>query len=195
MEKQVVDKQITEAVRILKNGGVIAYPTDTIYGIGCDVLNQKAIKKVFELKGREYSKPLSIACLDVHMVKEYAYVSAEIEKIIKGLLPGPFTLLLRKKKPISNLVTADLDKVGVRIPDNQLCLKTIKEFGRPIITTSANISGKEEITNYQNIQIPVDFIVKGKCKFNQSSTLFDPENKKILRKGVGADKLTKFINN
>jgi L-threonylcarbamoyladenylate synthase len=195
MEKLAVDKQIRQAVRILKNGGVIAYPTDTIYGIGCDVLNQKAINKVFELKGRDFSKPLSIACLDIKMVKKYTFVPAKIEKIFDHLLPGPFTILLKKKKPITNLVTAGLKKVGVRVPDSELCLQIIKEFGQPIITTSANISGKEEILNYKDLQIPVDFIVKGKCKFNQPSTLFDPENKKILREGAEADKLTQFISN
>lgn len=195
MEKQAADKQIAEAVRILKNGGVIAYPTDTVYGIGCNALNQQAVKKVFELKGRDFSKPLSIACLDIKMVKKYAFVPREIEKIFNNLLPGPFTILLKKKKPITNLVTAGLNKVGVRIPDNKLCLKIIEELGNPIITTSANISGKEEISNYKDLQILVDFIVKGKCKFNQPSTLFDPENKKILREGAEADKLTKFISN
>ena len=195
MKKKLEIDQIDQAVNILNNGGVIAYPTDTVYGIGCDVLNQQAVEKVFELKGRDYSKPLSIACLDIEMTRKYAFIPVEIEKVFKELLPGPFTILLKKKKQITNLVTAGLDKVGVRIPDSDLCLKIIEKLGRPIITTSANLSGKEEIINYQDIQIPVDFIVKGKCKFNQPSTLFDPENKKILRRGAEADKLTKFINN
>ena len=194
MEKQAVDKQICQAVKILNNGGVIAYPTDTVYGIGCDALNQKAIKKVFELKGRDYSKPLSIACLDIEMVRKYAYVTAEIEKIFKELLPGPFTILFKKKKPITNLVTAGLNKVGVRIPDNKLCLKIIKEFGQPIITTSANLSGGEEISNYKDLHIPVNFIVKGKCKFGQPSTIFDLESKKILRKGAEFEKLARYTH-
>lgn len=193
MEKQADDKQIDNAVRILKNGGVIAYPTDTVYGIGCDALNQEAIKRVFELKGRDYSKPLSIACLNVRMVEKYAYVPKEIAKIFQELLPGPFTILLKKKKSITNLVSANMKKVGVRIPDNELCLNVIKQFDNPIITTSANISGEDEINDFKDLQIPVDYIIKGKCKFNQPSTVFDPEGNKILREGVMCEKLTKYI--
>ena len=193
MKKQLKDDQIGQAVKILKKGGVIAYPTDTLYGIGCDALNQPAVKKVFELKGREYSKPMSIACSNIEMVKKYADVSPMAEKIIKELLPGPFTILLNKKKLISDLVTAGHKKVGVRIPDNELCLKIIQEINRPIITTSANISGQKDISDFKNLEISVDFIVKGKCKHNQPSTVFDSIDKKILRKGVQFEEIDKYV--
>lgn len=194
MEKQIVDKQTAEAVEILKKGGVIAYPTDTIYGIGCDALNQRAIERVFKLKGRDYSKPLLIACLDLKMIKKHANLPTRFEKMMNKILPGPYTILLNKKETISDLVTAGLKKVGVRIPDNETCLKIIKEFGSPIITTSANISGGAEVHSYQELNIPVDFVVKGKCRYKQSSTIFDPESKKILRKGAQYNRLVNVLS-
>jgi len=193
MRKQFGDNQIVQAVKILKSGGIIAYPTDTLYGVGCDALNQEAVKKVFELKGREYSKPMSIACSNIEMVKKYADVPSIAEQIIKELLPGPFTILLNKKKSISNLVTAGSNKVGVRIPDNELFLEIIQEINRPIITTSANISGEKDIFDSKDLEISVDFIVKGKCRYNQPSTVFDAESKKILRKGVQFEKINKYV--
>ena len=193
MEKQLPDNQVDQVVEILSRGGVIAYPTDTLYGIGCDVLNQKAIKKVFELKGRDFKKPLSIACADFKMIEQFATVSIKTKKIVKKLLPGPYTIILPKREVISDLVTAGSEMVGVRIPDHNLCLSIIRKFGRPIITTSANLSGEKSITKYDDIILPVDFIVRGKCKYNQPSTVIDAINKKILRKGAGLEKLEKNL--
>lgn len=188
------NKQIGQAVDILKKGGVIAYPTDTLYGIGCDALNQNAIRKIFELKGRDYSKPLSIACSSIEMVKKYVFLSKRAEKIVAELLPGPFTLIINKKPEISDLVTAGSDQVGVRIPGYAPILKVIEQLGRPIITTSANQSGEKDIKTLADIKIPVDFIFSGECKHNQPSTVFDPERMKIYRKGVGSNELEHLIN-
>jgi len=190
--------QIDRAVEVLKQGGVIAYPTDTVYGIGCDILNEKAVRKVFELKGRDFSKPMSIACVDIAMAKKYISMkkyddlSAIIERV-SHLLPGPYTIILPKNSRISDLITAGPKMVGIRIPDNKLCLSIIKKFGQPIITTSANLSGEPDIKKYEDIILSVDFIVKGKCKYEQPSTIFDPINKKILRRGVGLNQIKKLL--
>ena len=186
--------QINQAVEVLKNGGVIAYPTDTVYGIGCDVLNEKAVRRVFEIKGRDFSKPLSIACADLKMVKKYIKKCSNFDAIASKLLPGPYTILLPKDELISDPITAGSDLVGVRVPNHKLCLSIIKKFGQPIITTSANLSGQPDIIKYDKIILPVDYIVHGKCKHNKPSTVIDLANKKILRRGVSASRAQKLLS-
>ena len=190
-----MNTEIEKALEVLGNGGIIAYPTDTLYGVGCDALNEEAVNKVYEIKGRDFSKPMSIAGSDIKMLEKYVTMSSEIRKLLNKILPGPYTVLLPKKDLISNLVTAGSDKLGVRIPDYDLILEIIKQFGKPIITTSANLSGEPDVTKYEDITLPVDCIVRGKCKYNQPSTVFDPINKKILREGVGLEKIIDLLNN
>jgi len=172
--------QINRAVEVLNNGGVIIYPTDTIFGIGCDIYNTKAIEKLIKIKKRN-NNPMTIAVSDIDMMKTIAYV--ENEDIIKDLLPGPFTFIF-KKRNVSDLIT-NLDTVGVRIPDNQTCLEIIKRFGGPIISTSANLVNKPFPKSLKDIEIRADFVVQGKCKHNLGSTIVDLKNKKILRQGAG----------
>jgi L-threonylcarbamoyladenylate synthase len=180
---------IDKILKVLADGGIIAYPTDTLYGVGCDALNEDAVKRVFEIKGRDFSKPMSIAASSIEMLDQYVKMTDDTKSFLQKLLPGPYTILLPKKDLISNLVTAGSDLVGVRIPDYDLILGIIKKFGRPIITTSANLSGEEDITKYEDITLPVDYVIEGECKYNGPSTVFDPINKKILRRGVGAERI------
>jgi L-threonylcarbamoyladenylate synthase len=184
---------INQATKILANGGIIAYPTDTLFGIGCDALNEKAIKRVFEIKSRSFSKPMSIAVSNIKMLEQYVTITEETKSLLQKILPGPYTMLLPKKDLISNLVTAGSDLIGVRIPDYDLILEIIEKFGKPIITTSANLSGEKDITKYEDITLPVDYIIQGKCKYDEPSTVFDPINKKILRRGVNAEKIDQLL--
>lgn len=191
MDKEQIDK----VIGILNTGGVIAYPTDTLYGIGCDALNEEAVKKVYEIKDRDFSKPMSIAVSSIEMLKKYVTITSEIRSLLEKTLPGPYTILLSKKNVISDLVTSGSKLVGVRIPDYDLILEIIEQFGKPIITTSANLSGGKNIIMYEDITLPVDYIVKGECKYNQPSTVFDPISKIILRKGAGLNEINKILNN
>ena len=183
-----------KAAEILKNGGIIAYPTDTLFGIGCDIKNQKAIQKIFKLKGREYKKPMSIACSDIRMVKEYTNCLGISDQVLELAFPGPITLLLPKKESISDLVTAGSKKVGVRVPDYDIILKIIKKFGRPIITTSANISGQKDIADISELKINVDYVVPGKLILNLPSTIIDTANKEIVRRGAGMEKAKQILS-
>lgn len=185
--------QINKILESLKSGGVIAYPTDTLYGIGSDATNQDAIKKIFEIKGRDFSKPLSIACSSIDMIKKYADVSFDIEKMLQKILPGPYTVLLPKKDSISNLLTAGSNLVGVRIPDHILILEIIKQFGKPIVTTSANLSGRPDIVNLEDIGLLVDYVVQGDCKYNRPSTIFNPTSKEILREGANVEEIYQIL--
>jgi len=186
--------QTTKAVEILKKGGIIAYPTDTVYGIGCNAFNEVAVKKLLKLKGRNQDNPFSVAVSDIEMLKSIAFLSKENEKIIKELLPGPFTFIFRKKSIILDLVTAKLNTIGIRIPDNDITLAIIKKAGFPIISTSANLKGKLPAIKPEQVDLKVDFVVKGECKYKKVSTIVDLENKKIIREGKGGKKVKIVLN-
>lgn len=185
--------EINKTLKILNSGGIIAYPTDTLFGVGCDALNETAVKKVYEMKDRNFSKPMSIAVADIGMLEKYATISDKTKLLLEKILPGPYTILLPKKDVISDIITAGSQMVGVRIPEYDLILDIIEKFGKPIITTSANLSGEQDVTKYDDITLPVDYVIKGECKYNQPSTVFDPVTKKILRWGVNAKKIDKLL--
>jgi tRNA threonylcarbamoyl adenosine modification protein (Sua5/YciO/YrdC/YwlC family) len=187
-------KIIDEAVKVLENGGVIGYPTDTTYGIGCAISDLEAVDEVFELKGRDFGKPLSVAFSSIEMAKNYVELSQGYEKILRKYLPGPFTFLLKKNDRISDRITAGLPKVGVRIPDYNLILNIIEELGEPIVTTSANLSGEPDVIKSDDLKIKVDFIVRGECPIKTPSTLIDLDAKKILREGAAVDIARKIIS-
>jgi len=187
--------QIKKAVDILKKGGIIAYPTDTVYGLGANIFNQKAVRKVFQLKGRNFNKALSVAVANFQMIENIVYLSKENKEFIKKLLPGPLTLILPKKKIISNLITGRGELIGIRLPESEEAIKIVKEAKFPITATSANLSGKREITNPEELELNVDFIVKGACKYKKPSTVIDLVNRKIIREGAGLKKAKKVLEN
>jgi L-threonylcarbamoyladenylate synthase len=173
-----------EIARLLKKGGVVVLPTDTAYGFSCDSKNKKAIKRIYNIKGRPKQKPFLFIVSDLKMVEKFFVLSPEEKKLAKKHWPGPLSIVLRPKK--------DGRRVGVRVPDNNLCRKIIKKLGRPIITTSANVSGME--TPYSITEILKQFgkadfadliIDVGKLKKVKPSTLIKIEKGKVvvLRQG------------
>lgn len=139
---------IDHAVRSLQDGGVIIYPTDTIYGLGCDINNRDAIEKIYQIKGRDSAKPLSFMCDDLACVARYGVVSDKAYKVMRRTLPGPYTYLLRATKETPKLLQQKKKKtVGIRIPASPVALALVKKLGRPIITTSVNISGEEALSS------------------------------------------------
>lgn len=130
---------IKEAASIIKQGGLVIYPTETCYGLAANALDPKAVKRVYEVKGRPYNKPLSIAVSDLEMAKKYAYFTPEAEKLVKELLPGPLTIALPKKPEVPDIVNPD--RIAIRIPNNLIAILLIKETGIPITATSANKTG------------------------------------------------------
>ena len=125
---------------ILNGGGILLYPTDTLYGLGVDALNVEALKKLRALKGREDGKPISIVVSDMEMAEEYAEVTPLALKLTEAFLPGKLTLILNAKDSLPAELTAGTGTVGVRIPNNILCLNIARELGRPYTATSANVS-------------------------------------------------------
>ncbi|MEA1948782.1 MAG: L-threonylcarbamoyladenylate synthase [Thermodesulfobacteriota bacterium] len=130
---------ITKVVEILKKGGIIAYPTDTYYGIGCDIMNKKAIEKIYQLKQRDKIKPFSFICSGLKNISHYAKVSNYAYKTMKRLLPGPYTFVLEGSKLVPKIMLTKRRTAGIRMPDHPICLELVEMLGNPIITTSATI--------------------------------------------------------
>ncbi|MEM2138189.1 MAG: L-threonylcarbamoyladenylate synthase [Candidatus Anstonellaceae archaeon] len=177
------------AKSILSADGLLVYPTDTLYGLGCNALSQKAVDKIYELKARDQGKPLSMVVADFPMLLEYCTVSESQEKILHSLLPGPYTFILplRRKLPVSPSLSA-----GIRVPEHRFMRQVAKELGFPIVSTSANISGKKDSAEADGVDAEVasavDLIIDGgKCKYAQGSTIIDLVSMKIVRKGAVRD--------
>ena len=174
----------------MEQGLIVVYPTDTVYGLGANIFDKKALLKVFSVKKRSINKPVSV-CLsrveDIHMV---AHMDAETEEIIRKILPGPYTIILKKKDKLSSLLTAGTNRIGVRIPDNRVCMDLTRDF--PITSTSANLSGYdvpesvEEV--FKQLGSSVDIMLDaGICKHRVPSTVVDMTvyPPKMIRIGAG----------
>jgi tRNA threonylcarbamoyl adenosine modification protein (Sua5/YciO/YrdC/YwlC family) len=183
---------INGTIDMLQDGKIIVYPTDTIYGIGCDILNKKAVQTIQKIKNRNKQKPLSIICADLKDISRWAMVSNWQYKILKKHLPGPFTFVIKASKEAPKILQDPKRKtIGIRIPNNEICLKIVQELGNPIITTSVNESGKQNYANPNKIKRDwfgkVDLILDaGEIDGDPSTvvSLIDDQTK-IIRQGKG----------
>ena len=184
-------EKIEQVVDVLKNGGIIVYPTDTIYGLGCDIFNKKAITKIYQLKKREQKKPMSIICTDLREIAKYALINDYSFQILKKSLPGPYTFILRAKSQTPKTVLSKNKTVGIRIPDNRICSEIVKKLGSPIITTSLNMSGEKVLTNPSQLSKEVfnkiDLIIDAGNLSQEPSSVIDLSGNYpiILRAGKG----------
>jgi L-threonylcarbamoyladenylate synthase len=142
---------IREAVNVLNYGGTIIYPTDTLYGLGANALDEIAVRKVFKIKKRSFSKPLPMIARDYFWVKELANIKKRHEETIKKVWPGKVTVVLSKKDSIPGVLTAEFNSVGIRIPDYVFTDKLLAKFGYPLTSTSANISGQQPTNDINKI--------------------------------------------
>lgn len=169
---------IEEAAKIIKEGGLVAFPTETVYGLGADALNPEAVKKIFIAKGRPQDNPLIIhvCSKDIrHLVSEVPDIA---QKLIDKFWPGPLTVILKKKDIVPDVTSASLSSIGIRMPKNEIALKLIKISGTPIAAPSANISGRPSPTDIQrciqDLDGRVDYIIGGeKCRVGVESTIVD----------------------
>lgn len=182
---------ISHVAQILRDGGVIAYPTDTTYGIGCSIFNKRGVERIYQLKQREKKKPFSFICADLSDVARYAKVSNYAFKVLKRFLPGPYTFVLDASSVVPDLLMTKQKTVGIRIPANRICLAIVGELGHPIVTTSANLSGEEPIGDpflvEQTLGKQLELVVDGGVLSADVSSVVSligdvPE---VLRKGVG----------
>jgi L-threonylcarbamoyladenylate synthase len=188
--KKGIDEKIKKAAEIIKSGGVVAFPTETVYGLGANAYDEQAVKKIFELKGRPQDNPLIVHISkkqDVYIVAREIPEKAKV--LIREFWPGPLTLVLPKNPSIPDIVTAGLDTVAVRMPDHPIALKLIRLSGVPIAAPSANISGKPSATQPEHIKKYFGekvFLIEGKVKIGIESTVLDltEDVPKILRPGA-----------
>ena len=152
-EKNIIEEELNNIVKLVKNGEVIIFPTETVYGIGANALDENAVKKVFEAKNRPLDNPLIVLVSKKEEIKNVAQNISGIEQIlIDSFMPGPFTLVLEKKEIVPDIVSAGSNYVGVRIPDNEIIQKIIEKSEVPMVGPSANISGKLSGTKVQDIK-------------------------------------------
>jgi len=137
------DTIVEEAAEILRVGGVVLYPTDTLYGLGADAFSNTAVANVQKIKGREEKKPIHCIVADVEMAAQYGDISPYAKILATQFWPGPLTLVMRKKAQVNTGIARGIETIGIRVPDNEFCLALAHSFGKPYTTTSANITGKE----------------------------------------------------
>lgn len=172
------DSDIKEASEIIVNGGLVAFPTETVYGLGADGLNSEAVKKIFEAKGRPQDNPLILHISSFDMLDELAYIDERTKEFLHQFWPGALTAVLIKKETVPSIVSAGLDSVGIRMPDNEIALKLIKESKRPIAAPSANVSGYPSPTKAEHVMKDmsgrIDAIIDGgECSLGIESTVVD----------------------
>lgn len=180
------EEAVHSACRQITSGGLLVYPTDTLYGLGCDANNPTAVQRLKALKGRDSAKPLSIALSDLNSIGKICEITKEQEAILGKFLPGPYTFVLRLKKrmPVSESL-----EVGIRVPEHNFVLEVAQKAHAPIVSTSANLSGQASPASFQEVhesilggvELAVD---GGRCKYAKPSTVIDLIRMKVLRPGA-----------
>jgi tRNA threonylcarbamoyl adenosine modification protein (Sua5/YciO/YrdC/YwlC family) len=186
----VKPKAIHRAVEVLRSGGVVVYPTDTVYGMGCDLLNPRAIDKVYQIKKIPRKKPLSFICADLSQISQYAQVSNSAYKLMRHLLPGPYTFILQATRLVPRVMMTRQRTVGIRVPDNEICLSLVRALGHPLVNTSASTSEDEVVSDPEAIQAlfpQVDLLLDAGLLKSEPSTILDltTDPPTVVRQGKG----------
>ena len=185
---------IRQVVDILKGGGIVIYPTDTIYGLGCDIFQQKAIERICRIKQVDPKKAqLSFVCSDLSHLSDYAkQLTNSTYRLLKEYLPGPYTFILPASKMVPKIIQSKKDTIGLRIPDNKIAQAIVKELGRPILSASLPGELVEDYTDpeimYENFMKEVDIVVDGGIGGTVPSTIIDctDDEPVLLREGLGS---------
>ena len=200
---EIDDKKLQEVANIIRQGGIVVFPTETVYGIGTNGLDSKSISKLYHVKQRPLNKPISLLVSSLEMVKAVTENISDMEyKLMERFFPGPLTIILKKNKAVPNNLTNNTDTVGIRLPDNIIARKLIEYANVPIATPSANISGRSSGTNIQDIikdfGDKVDYYIDGgPSKLGIGSTIvkIDGNEPIILRKGsISEEEINEVVN-
>jgi tRNA threonylcarbamoyl adenosine modification protein (Sua5/YciO/YrdC/YwlC family) len=184
-------RKIRQVVDMLRQGGIIGYPTDTVYGLGCSIFQKAGIQRIYEIKGKDRLKPLSFICSDLKDISQYAQVSNYAYKTMKKLLPGPYTFILQATRLVPKIMLTKRKTVGIRIPDNPICLALVGDLGHPIITTSVSKPDEQLYNDPQEIHDRLkgrlDVVIDGGVLVAEHSTIVDltDEVPQIVRLGKG----------
>ena len=191
-EDDISDDELEKVVDTLDNGGIVIFPTDTVYGIGCNCFNEEAVKKLYEIKQRASYKPINVLTDCYEKIEMIADNINPVERrIIEKYMPGALTIIVKKNEKVPDSLTAGLDTIGVRIPNDKIALEILKRIDYPLATTSANISGEKDGVKVEDFindfDGKVDIIIDGgPTKLQQSSTIVKVEGKEIeiIRQGT-----------
>ena len=185
---------IEQAAAVLRGGGVICCPTDTMYGIGCDIFDQKAVKRVYQIRRRAKDKPFTFMCASLAGISEYGHVGNAAYRIMKKCLPGPYTFVLSGTKLVPKIMLTRQKTVGIRVPDNAICQALIAALGNPLLNTSAKLEDEDEprrvASAYEAEELfgkQVDLIIDGGDIVPEPSTVVSllEEVPEVLREGKG----------
>ena len=182
---------INKVCEALEDGGLIAYPTDTFYAIGCDLFNKKGMQQLYKIKKSPLKQPFSIICDSLKEISRYAQVSNYAYKTMKRLLPGPYTFILEGTKLVPKLMLTKRKTIGIRIPDNRICQAIVKTLGHPIISTSALLDNPHLI--YEAHKTNLNIVIDGGVLYPEPSSVISliDDNPEIIRRGKGD--VTDFI--
>ena len=190
--KILYENDIAEAAEVIKNGGLVAVPTETIYGLAANGLSEAAVEKLFEAKGRPETNPISLFVADMKDAEQFCRDIPDEAYVLGGQFwPGPLTMILKRRENVPDIITAGSDSVGVRCPDNALTLELLKKAGVPLTGTSANISGQPGANNIAEVMAYFDGKIEraidgGECTGGVPSTVLDMtgDRPRILRQGA-----------
>ncbi|NJE44441.1 L-threonylcarbamoyladenylate synthase [Massilimicrobiota sp. SW1139] len=188
MTKVVLENQMNEICDVIQKGGIVAFPTETVYGVGIHFNDEEALERLMEAKNRDYSKAITLMVVDKADISQYAYISPQAQKMIDQFMPGMITLIFKKKESVRDIMTNGKSTIGIRIPDSEFVLSLLKKVG-PMLVTSANLSQHSNTTSTQEVlnQLDgrIDLVVDGKTSDNIASTVVDvsQDEIKILRAG------------
>jgi tRNA threonylcarbamoyl adenosine modification protein (Sua5/YciO/YrdC/YwlC family) len=186
-------RAIRRAAEVLSGGGIIIYPTDTVYGLGCSVADKNAVERIYLVKHQRADKPFSFVCSDLTHISEYAHLSNAAFKIMKRLIPGPYTFVLPagRMKQLPRILLSRRKTVGIRVPDSPVAMALVKELGHPILSTSVTLDDAQPLNDPELIRDhfhnAVDLILDGGVLVSEPSTVLDltSDDPVVLRKGAG----------
>ena len=185
------ERLVKRVVEHLKKGGIIAYPTDTFYGIGCDIMNKKAIERVYQIKQRQKNKPFSFICSNLKHISLYAKVSNYAYRTMKRLLPGPYTFILEGSKLVPKMMLTKRKTAGIRVPDHRICLSLTEALGNPILSTSATLPDGEVLMDpsliHDRLNSNLDMVIDGGSTPGRPSSVISlmGDYPEVLREGLG----------
>jgi len=188
-----VNQDILKAVSVLNRDGLVVYPTETVYGLGADALSDAAVHRVYEVKKRPLSKPISVAVSDTEMLAAVARPDDAAWEFIETFLPGPVTVIVPAKSCLPPVLTGGTGDIGIRMPDHPVALELIATFDAPITATSANLSGRPSPATREEVTVVYDYMIDVGGLPGTPSTVVDLINRQILRPGADLERIAQFL--
>ncbi|WP_123535225.1 L-threonylcarbamoyladenylate synthase [Halosimplex salinum] len=189
---------VDRAARAIEDGEAVVYPTETVYGLGVNAVDPDAVERVFELKGRDRDKPVSLGVPSVERAREYTHPTERELAFMREFLPGPVTVVVERRDVVPNVLTAGRDRVGVRVPDHELALELFEAADVPVTATSANLSGTGSVREVEalssEVRDAVRVVLDGGRTDGRESTVVDVESGEIHRRGAMSDAIKAWLS-